>query len=201
MSISSYADLQTSVASWLHRSDLTSIIVDLIMLGEKRIQREVRTADMETPHILAISAGVLTVPPEFLGWKNVYVDRTPVQPLQVKPLDWIYLNYPVRSSTGIPQFIAMNGTSFEFGPYPDSNYTIKGTYFARLTSVATTWNGLATDSPDLYLFAALAESKPFLLDDQRIPIWEAKYAAIRDAINSENEVSNFAGSPLAVTVA
>lgn len=201
MSISSYSELKTAIATWLHRSDLTSVIPDLILAAEKRINREVRTQAMETAFNTAISSGVCAVPSDFVAWKAVYVDGSPIVALQAKPLDWIYREYPVRSSQGRPLFIARNAGNFEFGPYPDSGYTVKGTYYARLTAVESSWNALATDEADLYLFASLAEAKPFLLDDERIQIWEAKYANIRDAINLESIGGNYTGSPLTVTTA
>lgn len=199
MSISNYSELQTAVGSWLHRTNLTSTIPDLIMIGEKRINREVRNQAMETAFNTAISTGVCAVPSGFVEWKTAYIDGSPIRPLQVKSLDWIYNEYPVRAAQGRPFFIARNGSNFEFGPYPDSGYTVKGTYYARLAPVSTTWHAFATLYPDLYLFASLAEAKPFILDDPRIPIWEAKYAEIRDALNHEQLVGDYSGSPLCVT--
>ena len=107
MSISTYAELKTAVANWLHRDDLTSIIPDLIMIGEKRIYRDVRCHDMESSLSSAIASGVLSVPTDFVGFKAVYIDGSPVKPLQTKALDWIYQKYPLRSSDGKPSFIAM----------------------------------------------------------------------------------------------
>lgn len=196
MAINSYATLQTSVANFLHRADLTSIIPDLITLAEKRINREVRTADMETAHNAAISSGVLAVPSDFLAWKSVYVDASPVRILRVKPLDWLWEKYPTRSSDAEPRFIARNGSNFEFGPYPDTGYTIKGTYYKRLTSVSTSWNALATANPDLYLMATLCEATPYIKNDSRIIIWESKYTSIKEAINLEAKGADISGGGL-----
>lgn len=193
MTISSYSDLQTSVANWLHRSDLTSIIPDLIRLGEKRIERDIRTPEMETTFSEAVSSGVVNVPTGFAGWKLAYVDGTPVQVLNPKSLDWIYQNYPNRSGTGKPKFIGRNGSVFDFGPYPDSTYTIKGTYYKHLTTVSSSWNALATANPDLYLFATLCEAAPYLKNDQRVTLWEGKYAALKEAINKEAKDAEYSG--------
>ena len=37
MALSTYTDLQASVANWLHRSDLTAVIPDLVGLAEGRL--------------------------------------------------------------------------------------------------------------------------------------------------------------------
>jgi hypothetical protein len=39
MAISTYTDLKTSIASWLNRDDLTSVIPDFISLAEAGINR------------------------------------------------------------------------------------------------------------------------------------------------------------------
>lgn len=201
MSISSYAELQTAAGNWLHRSDLTSILPDLILLGEERIAREVRAPEMETALSAAISSGVLAVPTGFLAFKNVYIDGSPIYPLQPKSLDWLHHEFSLRSSDAKPRFIARNGGNFEFGPYPNSDYTVKGTYYAKPTSVASSWNALATAYPDLYLLATLAEAAPYAQDDDRIAVWEGKYQAIRDDINRVAKEGEFSGSPLSVTPA
>lgn len=185
MSIASYADLQTAVGNWLNRGDLTSIIPDLIMLGEKRINRDIKTPDMEEAFSGTIASGAVAVPADFLGWKFVYIDAARVATLEPKPIEWIYKEYPNRSSDGMPFFIGRNGANFEFGPYPDSGYTVKGTYYKRLASVSSSWNALATTHPDLYLFAALCEATPYIKDDPRVQLWESKYSSVAAAINGQ----------------
>lgn len=199
MSIANYSDLQTAVANWLHRSDLTSIIPDLIMLGEKRIFRDVRSHEMETSLNTTISGGVLAVPTGFIGWKAVYINTDRVQALQTKSLPWIYENYPTRSSDRCPLFIARNGSNFEFGPYPDSGYTVKGTYYKRLDPVSSSWNALATQHPDLYLFATLCEASEYVMNQGLVPEWERKYATIVNDINTEAHKAEFSGAPLSMT--
>lgn len=198
MSISSYDELKTAVASWLHRTNLTATVPDFIMLGEKRINREVRCADMETTYSGTIANGVIAVPTDFLSWKVLYIDGSPTRILRVRPLDWLIENYPTRSSHAQPIFAARNGANFEFGPYADSAYTVKGTYYKRLTSVATSWNALATTNPDLYLAASLAEAIPFVKGND-LQIWETKYAMIRDGINQEDSDAEISGGQLRMT--
>lgn len=201
MALASYANLQTVVADFLARSDMTSVIPDLILLGEKRIQREVRTPDMEVSYTGTISSGSLAVPTDFLEWKVVYVDNDGAKRLQPKALEWIFQNYPTRTASGggIPKFIARSGTNFVFGPYPDSGYTVNGAYYKRLTTVSSSWNALATANPDLYLYASLAAAKAYLMDDPRIAIWEQSYVNAREALNSEGIRQDISGAPLRVT--
>jgi hypothetical protein len=193
MAITTYAQLKTAVTSWMDitSTDLTNQIDDLIMVGEKRLFREVRTRDMETALSSAIASGVVALPASYVGLKFAYIDGTPVQRLERRPAEWIYEAYPTRSSTGKPKFIGRDGTNFIFGPYADSAYTVKGIYYARLAAVATSANSLFVANPDLYLFGR----------DNRIPIWEAKYAKIRDAVNGEDKQEDASGGALQMRVA
>ena len=184
MSISTYAELQTAVSNWLKRSDLSSYAPDLIMLGEKWIFRHARTRDMETALSVTISSGTASVPADFVALKHARLSGSPYRGLRVRPAEWIYSQYPNRSAGEVPSFIAIEGASFVFGPAP-GDYTIVGTYYKRLTVVSSSANALFTNNPDLYLFAALAESVAFLKDDARIPLWMARRDAILADVNKE----------------
>jgi len=201
MSITTYAELQTAAANWLKRSDLTSYIPDLIRLGELRIFREVRCRIMESSLSSAISSGVVTVPSDYLGLKSAYIDGSPTQKLQRATVSQIYDKYPLRAAEGKPKMVAREGSSFIFGPYPDSSYTMKGIYYAKPTSIQTSANALFLESPDLYLFAALAEAAPFLKDDARIVIWDGKYASVVKQIEDADRDEDSTGGGLAVVVA
>jgi hypothetical protein len=202
MSISSYSELKTAVANWLNRSDLTAYVPDFIMMGEKRIYRELRIRAMEASLSSAISSGVISVPSGYVELKFVYIDGTPVNRLTKKDPGWIYENYPTRSADGKPQFIAREVDNFIFGPYPDSSYTVKGVYYKRLDALSdsNTTNWFITNAPDLLLFAALAEAEPFLKNDDRTALWEAKYEKIKNQIITEDKNEAYSGSPLTVTV-
>ena len=43
MALSTYTELKASVADWLNRTDLTSVIPDFIALAEAQIERTLRT--------------------------------------------------------------------------------------------------------------------------------------------------------------
>lgn len=200
--ISSWASLKTEVAAWLHRDNLTTEIPGFIQLGEMRIYREMRVRQMETALSSAISSGVVAVPSGYLELKTAYLNTTPITHLQRKDADWIHAMYPTRSADGTPQFIARDATNFIFGPYPDTAWTLKGTYYKRLDALsdANTTNWLTTDAPDLILFATLCEAAPWAGNDARIAVWEQKYAQIKSRVQKQDEDEEFSGSPLAATV-
>jgi hypothetical protein len=196
-----YSELQAAVKNWLKRgTELDSYLADIILAGEKRIFRKLRVRAMEEALSSTISSGTIALPTGYVDLKFAYIDGSPVQNLQRKSADWMYLNYPTRASDGKPKFIAREGTNFIFGPYPDSGYTVKGVYYKRLTAVASSANTLFTDNPDLYLFAALAESSLFLgQDDNRPKIWEAKFNEILRDVQNEDSDEGTSGGVLSMT--
>lgn len=200
MALTTYSELKTAISNWTHRGDIATYADDLVTLAEARINREVRSTEMETAMSVTISSGVAAVPTGFLELRHAYVDGSPTQKLYVKSTADIYDKYPNRASTGKPSYIAYDAGNFIFGPYPDSNYTIKGTYFKLQGPLSSAVYALFTTNPDLFLFAALAESAPFLVNDKRVQLWEAKYQQIRDDVNTRSAGSRVGGG-LAMSVA
>ena len=196
MAISNYTELTDAISAWLDVSteSISSVVSNLVLMGEARIMRELRTPEMETAMGVTISSGVIAVPTDLAELKYAYVDINPTQYLQMVPTSYIYDRYPTRSSEGKPQFMARDGSNFIFGPYPDSDYVIRGTYFKHLTGVQTTINGLFTANPDLYLFACLAETEPLLGRDPRVQLWEAKYRMVKELVNGEANGSRLGGN-------
>ena len=204
MALTTYAELKTACANWSRRSDLTTYLDDLITVAEERIFREVRHRLMETALSGTVSSGVVALPSDYVELKYAYIDGTPIQSLQKKEASWIYLTYPLRSAQSKPKFIARDVTSFIFGPYPDSAYSVKGTYYKRLTSLtslSSTVNDLYTQFPDLYLAASLAEVFRFTRNKEMMSYWEARYEDIKTKINNESKAEAASGGPLTMTVA
>lgn len=201
MAITTHAELKTAISSFKHRADLSSMLDDIVMLAEKRIMREVRATEMETALSVAISAsGIATVPTGFLGLKYAYIDGSPTQPLSIRTPAQIFAQYPRRSSDGKPVVIGYDAGSFIFGRFPDSTYTVKGTYYKRQGPLSSAVYDLFTNNPDLYLFAALCEIEPYVVNEKRMPLWMSKYNEIKETIN--NEAKSIAGSGgMQITVA
>lgn len=202
MSIASYSELQTAVANWLNRSDLTSYITDFITLGENRIYRDLRIRAMETALSDTIASGVVALPSGYIELKYAYIDRSPAQHLQRQTARFIYEHYPERSSTGLPKYIAREASNFIFGPYPDSAYSVKGIYYKRLDALSgsNTTNWFTSNAPDLLLFSALTQAEPFLKNDARLQLWESMYQQVKMQIEMEDKAEDVSGSSLKTVV-
>lgn len=196
MAISNYTELTNAVIAWLDvaTADVSAVISNVVLAGETRIMRELRTPDMEASTSIAISAGAIPIPSDYVELKYAYIDGSPTQYLQMAPASQIYSRYPLRSSDGKPVLMSRDGSNFIFGPYPDSAYTVIFRYYKHLSAVQTTINALFTANPDMYLWACLAECEPILGRDNRLQVWESKYQMIKNAVNGEGDKSHFSGN-------
>lgn len=200
MPFSTISELQTALISWTNAGISTAEAQDLITLAEDRIYREIRVKAMETQGSIAISSGVAAVPSTLIEVKDMHISSNPKYSLQRKTPDWIYSNYPNRSETGLPIFYAREGSNFIFGPNASDSYTVVVNYYARpTTAVGGTLSGILLSSPGLLLYAALAESEPFVGRDARLQVWESKYQQLKELVMKEDRQERFSGSPLTVT--
>jgi len=73
MPFTSYSDLKTTVANYLARSDLTSVIPDFIRLAEERLRRDIRTRQMLIVATASTTGGDSTVglPTDFLEMRDI----------------------------------------------------------------------------------------------------------------------------------
>lgn len=205
--ITTYATLQTAIADYLARSDLTSggFVPNFTQNWEERFYRDSANwaSWMEAALSVTITSGVAAVPTDYLGLKQAYLDGTANIPLKRISLDQLYQRYPRDGQTGTPRFIARNGANFEFGPIASSG-TLAGTYYAKPTVLRTDSDGinwLITNAPDLCLYGSLLEAEPFLKNDKRIGTWKNFYDEALAAYRSQFTEEDYSGSPPAAVVA
>lgn len=193
MAINTFSTLKSAVGDWLDRTDIDNAIDNMISLMESRLYRSLRVRDMESALSVTISSGVATLPTDFLALKYAYIDGSPAKPMMVQSADWVLRNHPLRSSTAKPTFVAVDAGTLIFGPFPDSDYTVKGTYYAKPAALSATneSNFLVTDWPDLALYGTLVHSAMFLGQDSRLTVWEAAYQEIFDSVMSAEKAERF----------
>ena len=99
---------------------------------------------------------------------------------------------------GPPQIYTMIGTDIYFAPPPDSvdtgsGYQYSMWYFQKVPPLTDTnlTNWLLTAAPDLYLYAALLESAPFLVDDKRIETWSGLYGRSMTSLLAQDARSRY----------
>ena len=200
--IGTYAQLQTEIANWLDRTDLTSQIPTFIELAEASFNRTIRAPDMITKNdSYSISGQDNTLPSDTLEIIRIVVDVQPVIVLEyLTPQDLSELRGEL-TGTGKPYYFTLVGGSsnqLEVLRSPDQTYTSSIIYYTRipaLTDSATT-NWLLTANPDIYLFGALVEAEPYLKNDERMPLWTNRLDKALTTLRLQGERELHSGSSL-----
>lgn len=203
MAINNYSTLQTAVANWLDRSDLTSRIPEFITLAESRIARKLRVRAMETRSTANTVAGTqyYNLPTNFLEARNVQLNTNPITTLVYRTPEQLDEEYPYTTA-GQPCAFTIIGTQMQLRPVPNGVYQIEYTYFKRFTALATTpTNWLTSNAPDLLLYGALIEAESYLVNDPRIAIWKAQYEQAIDEWNMSSAKGRHSGSHLEIRIA
>lgn len=192
MSLSTYADLKTSLTNWLKRSDLTSYLDDFISIGEARIAREIRAQIQEqrTTTTLLTSTPYINLPTDYMEHRVLWISDNPKVKLEYLAPEAFFERYNT-STTGKPRAFTIIGDEVRFGPSPDSAYTVELWYWKKLTSLSSAVHSLFTNNPDLYLYAALCAATPFLKDDKRIQVWETYFGEVRDMVNATERAKRY----------
>jgi hypothetical protein len=200
MAFNTYSGLKTTLASWLVRSDLSTELDDFIDLAEERLSRDLRIRATEATLNVTIAGGVAALPSNYVQLKHVHISGDPIQPLEPKESTWIFDQFPTRTSNSKPRYIAEDGANFVFGPYPDSAYVLGGAYWSKPTALSSSneTNEWTDNCPDVLLWACLCETAPFLMNDERILVWEGKYEASKNRITRAEKKRTRKGSRIAL---
>lgn len=199
MALNTFTALKASIADWLNRSDLTSVIPDFVTLVEQDIERDVRTA--MTKAAISLDSGSVSLPATAGEVRYLRHNSTLYKGNidQVTPAALADYRVAWGSATGTPRWHSIVDGKIELVPAPDQTYTAEIIYFDALSPlVATTneTNEILLAAPDIYLYGALYHACVYLQHDERAALFQAKY---EDAVAKENrkrEQAEFGGAPI-----
>ena len=202
MAFDSYSSLKTTIANYLARSDLTSVIPDFIRLAEYRLQRELRIRQMLTVSQASTTGGVSTVgiPSDFLEMRDIHVVSNPVRTLSYEAPNSFYRN--TRSAeSGVPNSYTVLAADMQFAPIPDSTYVLQMLYYAKppVLSDTNASNVFLINTPDALLYGALGEAEPYLMNDARLQVWAALYDRAVNSISVADQASEYSGQPMSMS--
>lgn len=201
MSITNYSDLQTAIAGYLARSDLTTQIPDFIRLAEIRLRRDLRIRQMLKTVTTPTTASDATVelPNDFLEVRDFVVVGSPVQPLSYSSPS--AFNRDSRTwESGKPKDYTILANDFQLSPIPDAAYTVKLLYFAapEFLSSSNSSNVFLANTPDALLYGALIEAEPWLMNDARINTWSVMFDRAISAVTRSDQQGQYSGVPLSI---
>jgi hypothetical protein len=199
MSFSTYSALQTTIASYLGRTDLTAMIPTFITLAEARLQRELRTRQMLKSATATMTSGDNTVglPTDFLEMRDLFVQGNPRMPVSYMSPSAFTRNARATES-GKPVDYSVIGSEMNFAPIPDGAYVLEMLYYYKPDVLSSTnaSNVFLANYPDLLLYGSLAQAEPYLMNDARLATWASLYANTLELIATSDDSSEYNGVPL-----
>ena len=203
MAITTYAELQTSIANWLNRDDLTTVIPDFISLTEASINRDLRHYKMINRVDATLDSRYVQMPADWIETVRFGITSGTTYRIElISRDDMLEYRQNNNDTSGIPRFYANIGDTIEVFPTPDAEYQMQLQYYAKTPALSNTntANWLLTAAPDIYLYGALVQSAPYLNDDARIQTWAALYQSVLDSLQKASDDTRFAGSGLRMRV-
>jgi hypothetical protein len=203
MAYTNYTDLQASVANYLGRSDLTTVIPDFIRFAETRLARDLRTRLMlksATASMVAADARV-ALPTDFLEIRNLFMQGSPRMP--VTYLSPSAFTRDARADeSGLPVFYTVLAQEFQFAPIPDTAYVLEILYYARPPVLSSTnaSNVFLANYPDALLYGSLIEAEPYLINDARSQTWATLYDRAVKNISDADQGGEYSGIPLQMKI-
>lgn len=192
-----YSGLVTTLGNWLNRDDLSDKIPDFIKLLEARLNRILRTPEMEEEATIETDGAVLDLPTDLRQIRNVYLDTDPRQELHPVSLGTLRTKY-ADQATGKPEVYAVSNQTLILGPAPDDEYDLIVTYYEEIPalSAASETNWLIASHPDIYLYGSLVMGEAFLWNDERLSLWKSAWDEALDELMKQGNSKRFGGAPL-----
>jgi hypothetical protein len=206
MAIGTYAELQTAVANWLDRDDLTDRIPEFIALAEAKMNRVLRISLMENiSTALSTVAGTkdYSLPTGFTGMKEFHLTTSPLLALSYITPEMMTRTW-AGSNRGRPKAFTLFSDAgvrkVRLGPIPDVVYTTSMLYLKKIDalSVANPTETMLTENPDIYLYGALLEAEPFLMNDARVQLWATMLQQVAKDLQDRDNFDRHSGSELRV---
>tara|TARA_Y100000588_G_scaffold390035_1_gene494380 strand:+ start:1171 stop:1797 length:627 start_codon:yes stop_codon:yes gene_type:complete len=201
MAINTYSTLQTAVANWLDRNDLTDRIPEFISLAEATFNRTLRIRAMETTVSDTTPSGSKedALPSGYLQMREIHLTTSPVISLAYITPEIMY-RIRAGSHNGKPNAYTIVGDNILFGPTPDDGYGYSMTYYKAFDALGddTQTNWLILNAPDLYLYGTLLQAEPFLMNDERVPLWERGVRQVINDLQEQDDRDRHSGSEMRV---
>ena len=208
MAINTYVDLQSQVSSYLARSDLTSQIPTFIQLTEAKLQRKfvgvtslsdsnltnwmlVNNPDVYLYGALLEAQPYLMDDARIATWADIYT--TVVAQVRYPSASANFTNYTGLQSA-IEDWLDRSDLTDAIPNFIKLAESVLKRKFGDLTSlsVGSPTNWLLTSYPDIYLYASLLESAPYIKDDARVALWKSEYEIRISQVRKPNTTSTLA---------
>ena len=182
--MATYTSLQTDIATWARRSDLTSVIPSFIALAEEEIFRAhvtpLRVREMETEATLTVTSLAAALPANFLDARYVKLDNS--------TRDTLYYFPPERWKPSSSGYFTIVGNEIRL-PTGVSN-DLKLVYYAMPDPLATTATNTILDNYyTAYLEGALKFAFSYVRDTPKAQLAQGSLDTFLATANQKNKVA------------
>lgn len=203
MAITTYSELQTSVTSWLSRtndSGLISLIPDFIMLAEAKFNRALRTRNQEASSTITTANGVCALPADFLSIRRLYINTDAKLELEYLPPEQFYVKFQAGESGS--KYYTIEGANILLADKTTTTDLIV-LYHQKIPalSVSNTTNWLLTSHPDIYLYATLAEAYDVIKNEAQAQKFTSKTYEVYSQLKDSDMNGKYSGSAMRVIAA
>lgn len=197
MALDSYENLQTAVANWMHRKNLTGDIPDFITLAEARIKAklEIRLQSVTGTVSATLGSPNAAVPAGLINVRSMSIPNVQPAIKYVSPDMYQSLFSDGRSAS--PYNYTIIGDQFYFGPIPDAGYSVTIVYESTVPALSDsqTSNIVLEKWPNVYLWGSLKEAANFSRDKEYEAICEANFL---QAVDDANRLEWSSAGPLRI---
>ena len=200
--MNTYSELQSFVADFLARDDLTTQIRTFVRLAEQRMSRELDIALLETTTQLAVTANATTtaLPTDLRSIREVakIVDGVRTNLSYLTPAQYdVRIRDAGQSAT---EFYTIVANNIKLAAVPTADLTLELIYnegVAQLSDTATS-NTLLTRHGDCYLHGTLKAAFDFLQDEQRSIYHDAQFTRCLAEIDRDSNKQRYGNADLQI---
>lgn len=189
MPITNYTELQSAVADFLNRDDLTATIPTFIDMAEASLNRDLRHWRNENRAIAPVNSRYSALPSDFVEPIRMELADDKTRVTLMSHYEMQQQREITNDKVGKPLNYNITQGEIELFPTPDGTYNLEMYYYGKIPelSASNATNTILTNFPDAYLYGSLIHTAPYLGDDQRTQVWASLYQNTISAINSQSE--------------
>jgi hypothetical protein len=197
------------VRDWLNIDEYSDAQVGRFLdLGQVRLNTDLMSYRMEKLHHHTVIEAEVELPINLVTTitdfgKIRLVSVQGVGPLDVAALnEYVTKDQDLTNTCYLPEMYNIDHGQLFIWPWPAVDTVIDIHYYENVPLLSTTVNSntFTTYHPDLLLFAASLEAAAYMVEDERISVWEQKYAIGVATANGALSKIKMGSTPLLRTI-
>jgi hypothetical protein len=186
---------KAGVKDWLDADHLTdSQIESFLTLAQERMNRELNAWEMEATINDTAYFGAVALPADFNRIRQVSIEGVGTFLASTKG-EIINL---AAAGDDAERYFAIDAGQIILWPMPADGTDVTIDYYMKVHHVsdAEPLTIFTTSYPDLMLWASLVEGSNFIVEDERVQLFEARYQAALEASNQKPKRVKLGSTPL-----